>query len=46
MVNDYIQVDNGHIVDAPSPKTTLDVWCVIVLLATVAMMGFVLWAAS
>ncbi len=46
MVSDYIQVDNGRIVDAPNPKTTLDVWCVIILLATVAMMGFVLWAAS
>ena len=45
-MSEYIQVDNGRIVDAPAPRTTLDVWCAIILLATVAMMGFVLWAAS
>ncbi|WP_256993593.1 hypothetical protein [Rhodococcus sp. 06-418-5] len=43
---DYIQVDHGRIVDAPNPKTTLDVWCAVILIATVAMMGFVVWAAS
>ncbi|MGV8874827.1 MAG: hypothetical protein ACOH2Q_20020 [Rhodococcus sp. (in: high G+C Gram-positive bacteria)] len=45
-MSDYIKVDRGHVVDAPNPKTTLDVWCVIILLATAAMMGFVLWASS
>ncbi|WP_155290228.1 hypothetical protein [Rhodococcoides fascians] len=45
-MSEYIQVDNGRIVDAPNPKTTVAVWCVVILLSTVATMGFVLWAAS
>ncbi|WP_179277697.1 hypothetical protein [Rhodococcus sp. 14-2496-1d] len=45
-MSDYIQVDRGRIVDAPNPRSTLDVWCAIILIITVAMMGFVLWAAS
>lgn len=45
-MSDYIQVDRGRIVEAPAPRTTLDIWCAIILIATVAMMGFVVWAAS